>query len=426
MKGELIISRECRFDLDDRKTCLNNNVLVVGTSGSGKTRSIVSPNILQAAGSYIISDPKRNLYQKYGNYLKQKGYNVMCLDFNKPEQGAGWNFFDYIHDEHDAIKVAHMIIYSGPRISGSSREDPFWNAAAENLLSALIDYLNRFYGDAGHTIRSILDLAMMADVGEDWPGDMKNELDELMEKEEHKHGKNQFAFRQYRQFRTNPPKTLKCVLTTLFSVLGSLDTPAVRNMMLKKTGKINIREIGKRRTAVFVSVSDTDRSMDIFANLFFTQALNELCLTADEKYEDRRLPVDVRFILDDFATNVRIDEFPRMISSIRSRGISAMLMIQAESQLQSYYESDKDTIINNCDTYVYLGGNDLETAEAVAKRSNKPLHNILSMPVGTNWVFRRGTIPVNGRNFDLDDLEDKLFKRGHRSGRKGKDELLAV
>ncbi|MCR4908861.1 MAG: type IV secretory system conjugative DNA transfer family protein [Lachnospiraceae bacterium] len=424
MKGELIISKECRYDLDDRKTCLNNNVLVVGTSGSGKTRSIVSPNILKAEGSYVISDPKRSLYQKYGKYLKQKGYKVKCLDFTRPETGSGWNFFDYIHNEQDAVKAAHMIVYSGPRVSGSSREDPFWNAAAENLLSGLIDYLNRFFGDEGHTIRSILDLAMKADVGEDWCSDMKNELDELMEREERIHGKNQFCFRQYRQFRTNPPKTLKCVLTTIFSVLGSLDTPAVRQMMLKKSDRIKLRDIGKERTAVFVSVSDTDRSMDIFANLFFTQAMNELCLAADEECEDRRLPVDVRFILDDFATNVKIDEFPRMIASIRSRGISTMLMIQAESQLVSAYDTDKDTIINNCDTYVYLGGNDVDTAEAVAKRCNKPLHSVLEMPVGTNWVFRRGNKPVNGVNFDLNAFEEELLNERAKRSRK-KDERMA-
>ena len=149
----------------------------------------------------------------------------------------------------------------------------------------------------------------------------------------------------------------------------------------------------------------------LMANLFFTQAINELCRVADE-IPGQRLPVDVRFILDDFATNVRIGEFPRMIASIRSRGISTMLIIQAESQLKNAYGEDGRTIIGSCDTYIYLGGNDVETAQNVAQRANLPLSRILYMPVGTNWIFRRGQQPVEARNFDLDTFaKEKLRKQ---------------
>jgi type IV secretion system protein VirD4 len=137
--------------------------------------------------------------------------------------------------------------------------------------------------------------------------------------------------------------------------------------------------------------------------MFFTQAMNELCLYADTQCDDYRLPVPVRFIMDDFATNCKIDEFPRMIASIRSRGISTMLMIQAESQLKKCYGDDGRTVIGNCDTYVYLGGNDLETAKAVAERCDMPVKKILNMPVGTNWIFRRGEEPRNGVNYKLNE-----------------------
>ena len=160
-------------------------------------------------------------------------------------------------------------------------------------------------------------------------------------------------------------------------------------------------------------VSDTDRSLDGLANIFFTQAMNELCRYADKHCKDNCLPVPVRFILDDFATNCKIDEFPRMISSIRSRGISTMLMIQAESQLTEQYGYDGKTIIGNCDTYVYLGSNDVDTAKAVAERCDVSVKKVLNMPVGTNWIFRRGQAPVHGRNFVLEPFlsEKNLIKR---------------
>ena len=170
-----------------------------------------------------------------------------------------------------------------------------------------------------------------------------------------------------------------------------------------KEDTIQITKIGREKTALFVVVSDTDRSMDNLVNLFFTQALNELCLYADTKCDNYRLPIDVRFILDDFATNCKIDNFERIISSIRSRGISTMLMIQSESQLEHAYGRAADTIIGNCDTYVYLGGNNLNTARAISLRCDIPLKKILYMPVSTNWIFRRGQMPVHGINLELEE-----------------------
>lgn len=163
---------------------------------------------------------------------------------------------------------------------------------------------------------------------------------------------------------------------------------------------IDFAAIGQEKTAVFVTVSDTDRSMDSLVNMFFTQTMQALCDYADNACPNNRLPVPVRFILDDFATNCRIEEFPRMISSIRSRGISVMLMIQAESQLRQGYGHDGKTIISNCDTYVYLGGNDVETAQAVSVRCDKSLKQVLYMPVGSCWVFRRGSQPVYTKLLD--------------------------
>ena len=181
---------------------------------------------------------------------------------------------------------------------------------------------------------------------------------------------------------------------------------------MTKEDELDLGSVGTEKTAVFVIISDKDRSMDGFANIFYSQAMDELCRVADEECEDGRLPIPVRFILDDFATNCKITDFPRMISSIRSREISTMLILQSEAQLTNCYGTDGRTVVANCDSYVYLGGNDLETAEAISKRCDVPLGKILYMPVGTNWIFRRGQKPINGRNFVLEPFEQMLLKRG--------------
>ncbi len=211
-----------------------------------------------------------------------------------------------------------------------------------------------------------------------------------------------YTEKTYKRFRSAADKTLRSILISVHAHLSTMAAPEINE--LTKDDDIDIASIGREKTALFVVVSDTDRSLDSLVNLFFTQAINELCYYADKKCSDYRLPVPVRFILDDFATNCHITDFPRMISSIRSRGISAMLMVQAESQLMQGYGDDGRTIIGNCDTYVYLGGNDVDTAQNVARRCDVPVKKILNMPVGTNWIFRRGEDPYNGKNFDIDSL----------------------
>ena len=225
-----------------------------------------------------------------------------------------------------------------------------------------------------------------------------------------KHGEknpDSYAVNMYSKFRVAANRTLRSILITVNARLGLFDTPELNEMTA--TDDIDIASIGQKKTALFVVVSDTDRSLDGLVNIFFTQAMNELCRYADKSCEHNTLPVPVRFILDDFATNCKIEDFPRMIASIRSRGISTMLMIQAESQLTEGYGYDGRTIIGNCDSYVYMGGNDVETAKAVAERCDMPLKKILNMPVGTNWIFRRGQAPVNAKNIDLDEYLMELY-----------------
>ena len=396
-KNMMILGQNQFYSLDCYKTQLNNNVLVVGTSGAGKTRSIVTPNLLQATGSYVVSDPKGTLYTKYKSRLEKEGYVVKKLDFTEPEKSAHYNFFKYIRNTQDIVKIAHMLIYQ-KKTGGHS--DPFWDEASQLLIQAMIAYLREARPKHDRNLHSMQQLISLCQL----EGDMdfgKTALDNMIIE----HGKKNpesYAVSTYTKFRVAASKTLRSILISVNARFGAYDTPELDMMM--KDDDIDITSIGQRKTALFVVVSDTDRSLDGLVNIFFSQAMNELCRYADKECEDGRLPIPVRFILDDFATNCKIEEFPRMIASIRSRGISTMLLIQSEAQLKEGYGSDDKTIIGNCDTYVYLGGNDIDTAKSVAERCDVSVRKILNMPVGTNWIFRRGQEPVNGRNFNPEEM----------------------
>lgn len=397
---KLIVADGQYFDLDCYQTQLNNNVLVVGTPGSGKTRKVVTPNILQAVGSYVIVDPKGDLHEKYGGYLKSKGYQVRKLNFACPDdpESCSFNFFDYIHNDQDILKIAHMLVTADDIQNNCA--DPYWDEVAELLLVSLIGYLYHYGEKPLQNLHSIIQLIGFAE-----PDKAKTSLDRLFERIGMVNPRD-YSYCSYKRFRLAPYKTTRGILISLSAKLAAYNTKSLQRLFEKDTVAIN--EIGKTPTAVFVIVSDTDRSMDMMVNAFFSLAINELCRTADFM-PGHRLPVDTRFILDDFATNVRIADFPRIISSVRSRGISTMLIIQAESQLQEYYSDEAKTIIGNCDTYVYLGGNDICTADNISRRTNRPLMNILYMPVGKVWVFRRGTRPVEAEAFHLEPyLAQKL------------------
>ena len=400
--GEMILAENRRYSLDCYRTCCNNNVLVVGAAGAGKTRSIVSPNLLEATGSYVVVDPKGNLYGKYKDYLRAQGYNVRKLNFAEPgdPESESFNYFRYIKNDSDILKISRMLAYIEE--PGTYKCDPFWDESCTLLLTALNAYLFHYCSEEMQNLYNVNKLLLAGNVDEDYTS-VDTDLDRIFE-EIRTEDSDSFTYQQYRKYRLAAGRTLKSVLISTLAKIGVFTTAGHQKLL--GTDTVSISSIGFRKTALFVIVSDTDRANDPLANIFFTLAMHELCRAADGRPENR-LPVDVRFILDDFATNVKINEFPRMISSFRSRGISCMLMLQAESQLRSAYGADDKTIIGNCDTYVYLGCNDVDTACEVAKRLNRPLSEVLYMPVNTNWIFRRGEQPYHGKNFSLEPFEKK-------------------
>lgn len=407
------------FDFDPMKTRLNNNVMVIGGSGSSKTRGVVIPNTLAATGSYIISDPKGSIFRKYSGYMQKRGYNVIHLDFIHPDRSDGYNMFDYVESPNDILKLAHYMVYAGK--NSESIADPFWDSSSEILLSSLIGSLIASGIRDKSNIAGITELLTMIDAQSlEAGGKCKLDyyFDKLCLRTQGKNDIAEWSRKQFNKFRQTPPKTLNCILTTLQGTIGNLDTPEINQMMLQTT--IEFEKLGTEKTVVFVEVSDTDRSKDILINTFYTQAINALCTFADERCENSSLPVPVRFFLDDFGTNCKIEGFENMISNIRSRNISALIVLQSESQLMKGYGFSAHTIIDNCDTLIYMGGNDVDTATTIAKRANKPLSRILDMPVGTNWVFRRGEKPRYSRTIDIDEYtmaaiipleytEDKMY-----------------
>ena len=406
--GTFTVAADMNFDMNTKETWLNNNVLVVGTSGSGKTRTVVEPNLLKAEGSYVVSDPKGLLYKKYGDYLRLRGYRVEVVDFTHPDCGSNYSPFAFVRNETDVIKLSHLLV--GEVENG--RVDPFWDHSSEVLVSALISYMVTCKKERDRNLRTLLDLVGLCyrrDTG-------ISDMDIIMKKVENdKPGC--FTARQYNKVRLSPSKTFNSILATVESKLGIFDCDSLASML--STNEIDISELCStfrnetRRTlpgtfALFVIVSDTDRCMDRLANIFFSQILQEMVRFADEFGTDGSLNVPVRFFLDDFATNVAIDNFPRMISSIRSRNMSVALMVQAESQLEALYGRDAQTIVGNCDTYVYLGGNDVQTARAVSERANLPLSRVLELPTDQCIVFRRGTKPVITKKYEKTE-EKEVF-----------------
>ncbi|MBR6695420.1 MAG: type IV secretory system conjugative DNA transfer family protein [Oscillospiraceae bacterium] len=408
--GKMVIAENCEYNLDDYKTRLCNNVLIVGSVGCGKTRHIVTPNIYEAVGSYVITDPKGNLYKQYGDYLRSKGYDVKLLDFTNPKKSVRYNPFAYIKNTHDILKLSSAIVADERALN--NQKDPFWERNASELLNALIGILYEMDKENGTKICSVSKVLELLRKGERPYEESKcSVLSQMFEAYKLSHP-DSWAYEQFKKVDAAPTKTYDSVRATLFGKLVAFDTVELKEML--KTNDFYFRDIADRKTAIFITVSDTDRSLDDLVNLFYTQAMNELCYYADTECVDNRLPIPVRFILDDFATNCKIKDFPRMISSFRSRAISVMLMIQAESQLTACYGDNASTIIANCDTYAYLGGNDINTQKAISERTDRPFSEIASMPIGDCWIFRRGSKPVSSRLVNPEKCIEEMIRVGER------------
>lgn len=391
-----IIARDILVSNDCYKTKLNNNDLVIGTSGAGKTLGYVIPNLLHSNESMIIADTKGNLYQKFGQVLKQKGFDVMEINFNQiAKSKVGYNPFHFI----DANNEQQVFNFANFLIPKEDRRDPFWENAARQYVRAFIPFVKEYLHESNHDIATISDMIDQMHLADSEPMKLFNQYIS-----EHPNG---ISAKEFFTIANNAKadKMHASIKGIASEKISTYRFQEVTDFFHRKK-QIDFKKLGQRKTAVFLNISDTGSAMYRLINLFYTQAFHELCNSADRDYSDHRLKFPVRFIFDDFATNTVIPKFENIISVIRSRGISVSIIVQSLTQLSSLYGPDKmATIVNNCDTLVYLGGQDTGTAHIISEKINRTLYNVLTMPLDDVLVFIRGQEPKWTKRFDYQENE---------------------
>ena len=415
MKAEkVILGEDAIYSTDCEETGINNNVLVVGGSGCGKTMSIAEPRLLETlASSLIVTVTKRRIVNQYKQFFRDKGYVVRDLNFINPgESDIAYDPLQYVTGHKDITFLAESIVMADPK-KQRANNDPYWDKAATSLLAAEIAYTLKV--NRNPTFADVLKLNDSLVV---WERNEKiystlHPKFEALEKRE----PNCFAVSCWRTFSQLPTKTATCIYSTLNTALDTIFTPELRKMIAIQR-QVDFRELATRRTILFVSSSAVNPALHCFINMFYAQAFKTLFEFA-ESMPDGKLPIPVHVLCDDFATGSRILNFPEYISIFREKRISVTLLLQSESQLVSMYGyDDAVTIINNCDTYLYMGSMDLRSSRSASERMNVPLEDVLYMPVGQMYIFRRGQRPMVTRRYNI--RNDKLYqfvtsKYGNRS-----------
>ncbi len=390
-----ILAKDRKINNNTWITGLNNNDVIIGPSGAGKTRGYVLPNLLQTDESVIVADTKGSLAEAVIPRLTQRGYSCKTLDFTGQRSSNGYNPFDYIGYDEGLDKYSQQDIntVAAALVPQECERDPFWCYAARIYLESLIAYVLECLPKEEHNLRSVLRLF----------GTMSTSAFHRLYLELAELNPKSYAVCMYRMFCGNEKaeKMHESIRGILAEKLAVCSLDYVKGLF-QNENKIDFHEFGKHKTALFLNISDTDRSMDRLTNLFYTQALHELCNSADRDNKDHRLKVPVRLILDDFAANVFIPEFDKIISVIRSREISVSIILQSLSQLESMYgDARAKTILNNCDHCLYLGGQDVDTARYVSIKANKSINSILNLPLEAAWLFERGTQPQQVEKYRL-------------------------
>lgn len=342
----------------------NKNVIVYGSSGSGKTFSFVKPNMMQCHSSYVITDPKGTLLPEMGNLFVKKGYRIKVLDTIDMGNSMKYNPFRYINDPKDILTLANTLQKNLKPPDAGPAADPFFDQAALLWLQAVIGYLWYEAPEEEQNIPTLLEILEADEVKED-DENYKNAVDMLFEELEEKNP-NHFAVKQRKKYKKAAGKTAKSILITLGASLSPFDIPNVRRLVSEDELEIDTYGDAGQKTILFVIISDTDTTYNFIPAILFTQMFNVLCYKADKEYGGK-LKTPVQFILDEFANIGTIPGFKTLITTIRSRLISAILILQTKSQLKDNYKEAAETIIGNCDTSIFLGGQEQSTLEDYEK-----------------------------------------------------------
>ena len=363
------------------KYARNKNVLVVGGSGSGKTRFFVKPNLMQMHSSYLVSDPKGTLLLECGKLLERgspklgedgkpvrrngkivyEPYRIKVLNTINFKKSMKYNPFAYLRDEKDILKLVNTLI-ANTKGSGEKSGEDFWVKAERLLYCALIGYIHYEAPDAERNFTTLLEMINASEARED-DSEFQSPVDLMFERLEEKDPEH-FAVRQYKKFLLSAGKTRSSILISCGARLAPFDIRELRELM--ETDEMELDTLGDRKTALFVIISDTDDTFNFVVSILYTQLFNLLCDKADDVYGGR-LPVHVRCLLDEFANIGQIPKFEKLIATIRSREISASIILQSQSQLKAIYKDNADTIVGNCDTTLFLGGKEKTTLKEMSE-----------------------------------------------------------
>ncbi|MGT2762537.1 VirD4-like conjugal transfer protein, CD1115 family [Streptococcus intermedius] len=347
------------------KYARNKNVLVIGGSGSGKTRFFVKPNLMQMHSSYCVTDPKGTIVLECGKMLEDNGYEIKILNTINFKKSMKYNPFAYIRSEKDILKLVQTII-ANTKGEGEKAGEDFWVKAEKLYYTALIGYIFYEAPREEKNFATLLDMIDASEVREDDETYMNpiDRLFEALEKKEPTH----FAVKQYKKYKLAAGKTAKSILISCGARLAPFDIQELRDLM--QEDELELDTLGDRKTALFVIISDTDDTFNFVVSIMYSQLFNLLCDKADDVYGGR-LPVHVRCLLDEFANIGLIPKFEKLIATIRSREISASIILQAQSQLKAIYKDNADTIVGNCDSTLFLGGKEKTTLKELSETLGK-------------------------------------------------------
>lgn len=367
-KNNIILTQTESLTMNGRppnpKYARNKNIIVVGGSGSGKTRFFVKPNLMQMHSSYVVTDPKGTIVIECGKMLQKAGYRIKIINTINMDKSMHYNPFAYIHSEEDILNLANTIITNTEGEGDKSGED-FWKKAERLLYCAFIALIYYEFPVEEKNFGTLLWLINQCETRED-DETFKNRVDLAFERLEQRKGEDHFAVRQYKKYKLAAGKTAKSILISCGARLAPFDIEKVRKMMAYDEMELDTLGDADQKTALFVIVSDTSTTFNFIIAMLYTQLFNLLCTVADDKYGGR-LPTHVRCLLDEFANIGQIPNFDKLIATIRSREISASIILQSKSQLKAIYKDNADTIIGNCDTEIFLGGKEKSTLKELSE-----------------------------------------------------------
>lgn len=422
----ILLTNHVKIGLDGRKHRRNLNVLVVGGSGAGKTRFYAKPNILQANTSFVALDPKGELLRDTGKLLESKGYEIRVLDLINPGLSHCYNPFAYLRDEKDVLKlVTNLIRNTTPK--GASNNDPFWEKSETALLEALILYLLYMAPPEEQNFPMVMDLLSAAEVHEE-DEEFTSILDDMFSRLAMEEPDN-LAVKQYSIFKLAAGKTAKSILVSLGVRLEKYNLPQIA--AISQIDELDLASLGEKKVALFAVIPDNDSSLNFIVGMMYTQLFQELYYSAD-RIHNGRLPVHVHCVMDEFANVALPDEFDKLLATMRSREISVSIIIQNIAQLKALFDKQWESIIGNCDEFLYLGGNEDSTHELVSKKLGKETISADSYTEskGRNGSYSKNT-SLTGRNLMLPEevrmLDNRyalLFVRGENAVMDEKYDLM--